>query len=360
MRPRHVLRLLVSLVLLAPPLARAQTESVRLPADHEANPSLLIGASQMMFHHEETLLAIARALDGTAPLFGLLSNDAQVAYLRDLLARNDLPKNAVRPIVVSVQSMWVRDYGPLFLRGAGGVALIDPRYVQTEMNPDDDAVPRALAEHWKLPVVDVPLHMDGGHVLSNGDGLVLVSNALVNRNVQKDGLDGPGVFERIRQSLPFDDLEILLPLRGEPTGHLDMFLAFLDVDRLAVARLDPARDPVNAERLDAIAAKMSGRRTSKGPLRIERIDQPAAHDGLWRTYTNAALVGDVVLVPSYPDVDASFDEEALAAWQRWFPARTVRPIDARSLVQRRGALHCVSIPLPPAVHRAALAAESDG
>lgn len=348
------LRCLIVLLVVCTSHVASAVPRFRVPADHESNPALLIGASQLMFHHEAALLDMAGALAGEAPVFGLVSNEAQARYLRTLLVQNDLPFDAVIPVVVPVQTMWVRDYGPLFLEEEqGGVAIIDPRYPQTEHNPDDDVVPDALAETWDLPVVDVPLHMDGGHVLSNGAGLLLVSNALVNRNVTKDDLDGPAMYARLRESLPFDDLEIVLPLRGEPTGHIDMFMAFTDVDRLLVARMDPESDPVNARRLDALATKLEGRPTTKGPLRIERIDTPSATDGIWRTYTNVAMVEDVVLVPSYPDVDPSFDSGALATWRALLPERTVRPIDARSLVERRGALHCVSIPLPPGVFEAA-------
>ena len=350
---------LAVLCLLVPVAALAR--GVHLPADHETNPSLLIGASQMMFHHEDVLVVAALALEGEAPVSGLESTEEQAAYLADLLVDHGLPRDAVEPVIVPVQSMWVRDFGPLFARDAEGrVVLLDPRFRRTEQNPDDADVPTALARRWNLPVVDVPLRMQGGHVLANGDGLVLVSNALVNRNAILDDLDGPAVYRRIQESLPFDDLEIVLPMRGEPTGHLDMFLAFLAVDRLAIARLDPEDDPANAERLDALAAKLAGRPTGAGPLRIVRIDTPAATDGIWRSYTNVAMVDDVVLVPQYPDVDARFDRAALAAYREWLPERTIRGIDSRSLVRRRGALHCVSIPLPPAVHAAAEAVEAGG
>lgn len=353
---RIITFLLLTAIAVAP--VRASV-GLHVRADHQPNPALLIGASQLMFHHEKALLDVARVLNGEVPLFGLVSNEAQVDFLAALLAAHDLPIDAVRPVVVPVQSMWVRDYGPLFMQDeAGRVTMIDPRYTRTELNPDDDAVPAALAESWDVPVVDVPLRMEGGHVLSNGAGLLIVSNALVNKNAVLDDLDGSAVFQRIRESLPFDDIEIVLPLRDEPTGHVDMFMAFLGVDRIAIARMDRAHDPLNATRLDAIAAKLKGRPTAAGPLRVERIDHPPVIDGIWRTYTNAALVDDVVLVPLYPDVDPAYDEAALKAWRRWFPDRIVEGIDARSLVARKGALHCISIPLPAAIHEAVEEAEA--
>jgi agmatine/peptidylarginine deiminase len=325
----------------------------RVPADHERNSALLIGASQMMFHHEPVLLDVARALQDEAPVYGLVANDAQREHLRQLLTEHDLPADAVRPVVVPVQSMWLRDFGPLFVKGrGGGVAIVDTRYPVTEHNPDDDGVPSALAEQWNVPSIEVPLWLDGGHVLSNGQGLMLVSNAVVNQNVVRDDIEPIEVQRRLREALPFDRAEIVLPLNGEPTGHLDVFLAFVAPDRLVVARMDPQRAPAHAERLDRIAARLEGTETRNGPLNVLRIDTPAPREGVWRTYTNVAIVGDAVLVPTYPDIADHFDRDALEAYRRWFPDRTVVGIDARSLVERRGALHCVSVPLPPAVHRA--------
>jgi len=341
----------ITLLLLLTMMASAP--AFRVPADHERNSALLIGASQMMFHHEQVLLDLARALQGEAPVYGLVANPSQADHLRELLVDHGLPPDAVRPVEVPVQSMWLRDYGPLFVDGRdGGVAIVDPRYPVTERNPDDDRVPSALAEKWAVPLIEVPLWLDGGHVVSNGQGLMLVSNALINQNVARDGIEPTEVRRRLREAVPFDRAEIVLPLRGEPTGHLDMFLAFLGADRLVVARLDPDAAPVNAERLDRIAARLEGTRTRQGSLRVVRIDTPAPRDGVWRTYTNVAMVDDVVLVPTYPDVADRFDRDALEAYRGWFPDRTVVGIDARSLVERRGALHCVSVPLPSAVHRA--------
>ena len=339
------LLLLLGLMLAAP--------EFRVPADHERNTALLIGASQMMFHHEPVLLDVARALQDEAPVYGLVANDAQRQHLQQLLTGHGLPADAVRPVIVPVQSMWLRDYGPLFVKGRdGGVAIVDTRYPVTERNPDDDGVPTALAEQWSVPSIEVPLWSDGGHVLSNGQGLMLVSNALVNQNVVRDDVEPNVVQRRLRETLPFDRAEIVLPLNGEPTGHLDVFLTFVAPDRLVVARMDPQRAPGHAERLDRIAARLRGTETRHGPLRVVRIDTPAPRDGVWRTYTNVAIVDDVVLVPTYPDIADHFDRDALEAYRRWFPGRTVVGIDARSLVERRGALHCVSVPLPPAIHRA--------
>ena len=333
--------------------ANGAPTSPRLFADHERHPALLIGASQMMFHHQQALLDIARALQDEAPVYGLVADEAQARRLRDLLTEHGLSATAVLPVEVPVQSMWVRDYGPLFVRRpAGDVVMVDPRYGGTSRNPDDEEVPSELAEQWHVPSVDVPLWMEGGHVVTNGAGLVLVSNALLNKNVAREGIGAEELGRRIGQALPFDRLEIVLPLHGEPTGHLDMFLGFLAPDVLLVARIDPAEDATNAERLDGIAAKFAGVSTPRGPLRVLRVDTPPATDGVWRTYTNAAMVDDVVLVPSYPDLDQRFDRDALAVYREAMPNRKIVAIDAESLVEKRGALHCVSVPLPPSVHRA--------
>ena len=142
--------------------AGAQTSRWRVPADFEQHPALLLGASQLLFHHPETLADIAGALEGRALVYGLLSSDAQASEMRRLLRAHDLPENAIRPVVVPVQSMWLRDYGPVFVqRDDGKVGVIDARYGGSEHNPDDDDVPTALAERWGAPVLDSELWLEG-------------------------------------------------------------------------------------------------------------------------------------------------------------------------------------------------------
>lgn len=338
--------------LLALTTARAESLPWRIPADFERHPALLLGAAQMLFHHPDTLAEIAAALEGRAEVYGLVSTPAQARALRDLLHAHELPIDAVKPVVVPVQSMWLRDYGPVFVEGDdGAIGIVDARYGGSAQNPDDELVPSALADAWEAPVVDSDLWLEGGQILSNGQGLLLVSTALFWRNVAHEQIGADEAVERLRATLPFDQALNVQPLHGEPTGHLDMFLAFLDVDLLVVARIDPAIDPINAERLDRTARRLAGTPTAAGPLRVERIDMPAATDGIWRSYTNCAMVGDVVLVPSYPEAGASFDRAARAFYEQWASEHEIVLIEATTLAARRGALHCVSVPVPASAWR---------
>lgn len=340
--------LLLGAALLVPGTpARAENSQWRIPADFEGHPALLLGASQLLFHHPEALTDIASALAGRAQVFGLVSNPAQARVMHELLLAHGIPADAVQPVVVPVQSMWVRDYGPVFVQnGAGEVGIVDARYGGNLHNPDDEHVPTELAGRWDVPLVESGLWLEGGQILSNGQGLLLVSTALFTRNAVREEIDGAEATARLQATLPFERAEVIQPLHGEPTGHLDMFLAFLAPDLIVVARIDPGLDPINAERLDTLAVRLEGMTTDRGPLRVVRVDTPAATDGVWRTYTNCAMVGDVILVPSYPEVDPRFDRDALALYRRWMPDRDAELIESSSLVVKRGALHCVSMPIP--------------
>jgi len=110
-------------------------------------------------------------------------------------------------------------------------------------------------------------------------------------------------------------------------------------------------DARNAQLLDRAAEALAGQRITGAALRVERIPMPPRPDGLFRTYTNVILVNDLLLVPQYPTVCPELDAQALALYRRLLPGHEVVGIDAESLIQRHGALHCISLTVPEAATR---------
>jgi agmatine/peptidylarginine deiminase len=69
-------------------------------------------------------------------------------------------------------------------------------------------------------------------------------------------------------------------------------------------------------------------------------------DGRFRSYANALLVDDAVLVPIYPEHPEG-QREALAAFARALPDREVIPVVASDIIARGGAIRCTAL----TVHR---------
>lgn len=321
--------------------------TARLKAEFEDHPGLLLGCAELVHHHPATLVAIAEALDPDLQVFGLVSSDAEAEKMASLLAGADLDPERIHPVILPTKGMWVRDYGPLFVSDGPRTAVIDTRYLVTP----DDGVPSRLATRWGLGAASSPLWCEGGHLAHNGEGLLLVSSMVARLNHLREGMDGGEIAARLRESLPFTEAHWIRPMPGEPTGHLDMFLTFIAEDRVVVASMDPEVAPERATHLDDTARRLAS--LSATPLEVLRVPTPAPLDGIWYTYTNVILIADQVLVPIYPELGPGPNDRALQFWREALPEREVEGIDSSSIIQLRGALHCISLPLPvlPTTHR---------
>jgi agmatine deiminase len=321
----------------------------RLPADWEHSGVLLLSCDELVEHHPRVFTDLIAAARGSATLLGLTADAKQRRDARQLLQADNLPPDSVRFLTMRTNTMWVRDYGPLTVRGRDGTPLlIDMEYPSMQHMQSrrvDDLVPMYLGKVLGLPVVSAPLRSDGGNLLTNGEGLCVASTALLGDNARR-GYERTDVQRVLADCTGCQRTVFLEPLRGERTRHADMFVCFLAADLAVVAQCDPALDAVNARRLDAAAAKLTGMPTSRGPMKVHRIPMPPRRNGRWRTYTNVLFAGDKLLVPTYSHVKPSLQQEALDVYRRLLPGRTIVAINADTLADKNGSLHCIALNLP--------------
>ena len=320
-----------------------------VPADFDPPAALMLSCSDLLTEHPNVFCALVAATYQKARLIGLVFDDVERQMGIELLQRHGLPRDAVRFVVLPAEGPWVRDFGPMFVRRPGGVFVVDTdcssRTDGSAMPPESNALPKVIAQMMGLPVVHLPIAIDGGNLLSNGDGLCVTSTSLL-----ADGPPPHADKETIRkvlgQVLGFRRWVYLRPPIGERTQHVDFFVAFLERNVVVVGKYDPGVDPVNARILDEAAMTLSQEVTSAGPMQVYRIPMPPPDDGVWRTYTNIILLSDLLLVPTYSDADVGIQERALALYKRLAPNRKIVGINADSLTPMGGALRCISLNIP--------------
>ncbi len=322
---------------------------LRLPGDWEHADTLLLSCDELVEHHQRVFTDVAAAARGEAVLVGLVADEQRRRAAVELLAAAKLPPDSVRFVTVRTNTAWVRDYGPLPVRGRDGATLlIDleyPSILKTSSRSSDDLAPMDLGRVLGLPVVSAALRADGGALLSNGEGLCVASTAILADNAVR-GRDRTEVQRILTDVTGCRRLVFVEPLAGERTRHVDMFICFLAADQAVVARCDPARDAVNARILDAAAEKLAGVRTSRGPMKVDRVPMPPKLNGQWRTYTNVLLAGGKLLAPTYSNVKPSLQREVLDVYRRLLPGRTVVGVNADTLAARNGSLHCIALNVP--------------
>jgi len=328
-----------------------------LPGEFEPQSAVLLACQELLVDHGHVFRDIVAALHPHVPVVCLLAQPDQQLLATALLEQVGVPAQSVRFLRVGHDTQWIRDYGPMFLRGGNAKPmLLDSDYTPGGEGQDirwrDDKVPVLLGEALGLPVRAVPLRVGSGMLLTNGRGLCVTTTRLLHENDDR-GFDAARIESLLRKHLGCTTWLCLPPLVGEETGHADVFLTFLAPDLAVVAECDPAADPANSALLDRAALRLAGQVTPLGPLRVERISTPPRANGIWRSYTNVLLGNGVLLVPTFTDVDPALQDRALDTYAALLPGRKIVAVNADSLVATQGLLHCISlnvpafVPLPP-------------
>jgi agmatine/peptidylarginine deiminase len=208
----------------------------------------------------------------------------------------------------------------------------------------EDAVPLFLKRTLREPVCRLPILLEGGALLTNGDGLCLVPTSTLVRN-RKRGLSDELVTSTIQRMSGASQVIYLEPLRNEPTQHVDWFATFTAVDTVVVGDYSGI-DAENAAILNRNADRLRNVETSKGPLKVVRIPQPPRElDFFGGSYTNVVYANGTLLVPTWRSAPRSAEKKVLDTYQRLLPDWKIVPIECSELGRRAGALRCATMNL---------------
>ncbi len=329
--------------------AKAEPEDFYPVAEFRQQAAILIGSYQFLNTLPELYVDIAKAIDGRLPLFGMVGSEEQAVLGLETMRKAGLPIDSMHFLPLPANTVWVRDYAPFMIRRFdNSVGMVDAKYVNRlapTKRSQDEEMASALAEMMGLPLRSIPLVLEGGNFLSNADGIVVTTSGTIAAN------QGYDFTMKQMGNILYDFLGVrnwayVATLEGEPTGHADMFFAFLAKNIAVVGEIDPASDPVNAERLDEVAEYLSRLTTSLGPLKVSRIPMPPKWNESWRSYTNTIMANGILLMPSYSDVDPELEQRAENVYRSLLPGWQVKKVRSDGLVKAGGQLHCISYNVP--------------
>ncbi len=318
----------------------------RLPGEFERQGTIFLGCGELSVFFPEILADIVEAVRHRVDVAALVNNDEGRKAVSDILTSRGLPDDAVRYVEAAHDTMWVRDYGPLFVRRVddGRAVVVDADYERFS-RPNDDNAPQAVASQLRLTAIKAPLSLEGGNLLSNGHGLCITTTTLLDRNRQR-GYSEEDVRRLLAEYFGATETLFLEPLSGEPTGHVDMFAVFTDPNTVVVGQYDPFVDPTNAAILERNAARLAQARGPQGPLRVVRVPMPPREGEQWRTYTNVVFANGLLLTPTYNSLDDAEERAAREIYRELLPGWRVTSIDVSDLIANGGALHCISMNAP--------------
>jgi agmatine/peptidylarginine deiminase len=334
-----------------PAVATADDASDPLPAPGEFDDqsALLLGGTELIAFHPRIFRDVVAAAARNLPVICLVNSDDEAQLGRSVLRGVALPQGKVRFLTVPLNTMWVRDYGPLLVRRPdGGAVALDADYspaANLEHRPLDDAAPATIAKALAVPCSPLPLRLEGGNFLVNGEGLAVTTSSVLGANGDR-AYDANAIRSILRRRLGVHDWVCLQPLEGEPTGHADMFVTLVAPDVAVVAQCPSAADAANAAILDKAARMLAGRATRRGPMQVHRIPLPPCRMGVWRSYNNVLFANGTLIVPTFADVDRRTEAAALAVYQKLLPGWKIVAVPADALAANEGLLHCVALNLP--------------
>ena len=246
---------------------------------------------------------------------------------------------------------WTRDFGPIFVRRGGGLAVARFRFNAWAKYDDykkDAQIAERAARRLKLPVIDGKIVLEGGSIDVNGRGSLLTTEeCLLDPVVQtrNPGISRYELENAFRETLGVTNtLWLGRGIAGDDThGHVDDLCRFVNPTTVVLCRENDPKD-VNYKPLAENREPLQGMRLEKG-AGIEIVDlpmpAPVCFNGqrLPASYANFYIANAAVLVPTFNDPK---DRVALGILAELFADRPVIGIHAVDLVWGLGTLHCLT------------------
>ncbi|MFM9976452.1 MAG: agmatine deiminase family protein [Sphingomonadaceae bacterium] len=285
----------------------APPTGVTLPPESGTLDGVLLAWPWHYPSREKHHIAFARAIVGAGAQAMILSDERQDPnQLVDLLVRAGIERNGFMVLPSPVDDVWIRDYGPTFVKMADGTfTLIANPYVPGEhpYRKGDNAVSLAVGAALDLPVYRLPLTVEGGNLVSDGHGLMVTSTATLDRNPELSERD---VASIMRHYFGCDRTHFIDALPGEVTGHADMVVRFIDRTTVVVASAPSGHQWARA--FDKIADSLAALPSSAGtPFTVLRLPlaTSASSSAFW-SYVNCTQVNGTTIVPTFGcETDAS-------------------------------------------------------
>ncbi len=335
---------------------------LRLPAEWEPQSAVLMAwphagtdwASRLV-QVERTCTALACAITRFETLVLCVADAALASRVRFLLDHGGADMARVRLVELPYDDTWLRDSGPITLRGDDGrFRMLDFRFTGWGGKYEasrDDALVEALTRGGLFGAARrrrIDWALEGGAIESDGEGGILTTWRCLRQ--RHPDMDRAAIAAFLCEHLSAERVLWLDHgyLQGDDTdAHIDTLARFAPGHAIVHQACDDAGDP-HFDELARMAGELAALRTASGqPYTLHALPwpRPIMDEGrrLAASYANYLIVNDAVLMPAYDDPADSVAAEVIAAAH---PGREIVPIPCRPLIWQNGSLHCMTMQLP--------------
>jgi agmatine/peptidylarginine deiminase len=339
-------------------------DNLRFPAEWEPQSAILLAWPhsrtdwfERLEQVETTYCALIAAITRFQPVLLCVADETLREHASDRLIRTGARMDRLHCVLVEYDDTWLRDSGPITLRGDSGLVLLDFRFdawgEKFAAERDDRLVESLFRQHafgagYRKPIDFV---LEGGSVETDGHGTLLSTWQCLHKRhpgLSREHL-GAKLCEYLHQHrvlwLDFGYLQ------GDDTdAHIDTLARFASPGSIVYQACEDQED-THFEELRMMAVDLASMRTiDDQPYQLFALPwaQPIHDQGrrLAASYANFLIINGAVLMPTYDD---PADARAAAVLARAFPGREIVPIPCRSLIWQNGSLHCLTMQLPEGV-----------
>ncbi len=285
----------------------------------------------------------------------LVRDGAAEREARQLLHRSHALLDNIRFHHLATNRSWIRDYGPIFVQRARGLAAVKWRFNGWAKYPDwklDERAGAAVAGLAEVPVAKPTIDgrlivLEGGSIDVNGCGALLTTRECLLSRVQQRN---PGITRRQLEQVfaTYLGAARIVWLEGgiagdDTHGHIDDTARFVSPDTVVACVESDRRDPKCAPLRKNLQLLKNAVGQDGRALNVVELPMPSRvyfnRQLLPASYANFYVANGIVLVPIFHDPN---DRVALDILAAAFPSRQIIPIYCRDLVLGLGTLHCMT------------------
>jgi agmatine deiminase len=286
--------------------------------------------------------AVANAIAAFEPVTMIANAGADAALAR--AACSDGVEIAELPL----DDSWLRDCGPIYTyKDDGGRVAIHFRFnAWGEKFPPwdrDAAVGRLIAEQLGDEVRESTLVLEGGSILTDGEGTLLTTEqCLLNPN-RNPSLSREQIEAELRLRLGVERIVWLgmgLLEDRDTDGHVDLIAAFIEPGRALLQTVGPENPNYENCRENASRLEASGIEVTELPV-LPYAE--VAGEQIAASYLNFYICNRGVIVPV---AGADTDGQALETIAACYPDREVIAVPGLVLAFGGGGPHCIAQQVP--------------
>lgn len=281
---------------------------------------------------------IVREVVEVCKAFIIVRNTTERSNVSNYLTSGGVPLDSVEFDVFSNNSVWIRDYGPWFMRKEDNKEGITD-YMYNRPRPLDDTIPWLIGDDWRIQVYGAPLEHPGGNFMVDGLGTGFVSDLIYEENSSYT----PAEIDSIMLAYSGIEQLVVMPrINLEYTHHIDLWAKCLNDTLVMVGEYEPGHPNYNILNENADSISMCKNREGLN-YRVVRIPMPWSTSSAPPSYLNSLFVKNKILVPLWNEAE---DDTALFIYQQIFPEREIVGINCAAMAGSGGAIHCITMQVP--------------